>query len=47
MCSYGTDGKCTSIPQLPKEGTALDTALASPRSCVTPYPTAVAQAGGP
>lgn len=39
----GKDGKCTSIPQLPKAGTALDTALASPRSCVTPYPTAVAQ----
>jgi len=39
----GTSGRCTSIPQLPSEGTALDTALASPRSCVTPYPTKVAQ----
>ena len=39
----GASGKCTSIPQLPSEGTALDTALASPRSCVTPYPTKLAQ----
>tara|TARA_B110000977_G_scaffold27800_1_gene35359 strand:- start:18022 stop:19713 length:1692 start_codon:yes stop_codon:yes gene_type:complete len=39
----GKDGKCTNIPQLPSEGTAMDTALASPRSCVTPYPTQVAQ----
>ena len=36
-------GKCTPIPQFPSEGTALDTALASPRSCVTPYPTKLAQ----
>ena len=39
----GASGKCTSIPQLPSEGTAMDTALASPRSCVTPYPTQVKQ----
>ena len=39
----GVSGKCTSIPQLPSGGTAMDTALASPRSCVTPYPTQVAQ----
>ena len=39
----GKSGKCTSIPQLPSSGTALDTALASPRSCVTPYPVKVAQ----
>ena len=39
----GDDGKCTSIPQLPAEGPAMDTALASPRSCVTPYHAQVAQ----
>ena len=39
----GKDGKCTNIPQLPKPSTALDTAMSSPRSCVTPYPTQVAQ----
>uniref|UniRef100_A0A7S0SML1 Rieske domain-containing protein n=1 Tax=Mantoniella antarctica TaxID=81844 RepID=A0A7S0SML1_9CHLO len=39
----GADGKCTNIPQLPADAPALATALASPRSCVTPFPTAVAQ----
>ena len=39
----GASGKCTSIPQLPAEGAALDTALNSPRSCVTPYPVKAAQ----
>jgi nitrite reductase/ring-hydroxylating ferredoxin subunit len=39
----GDTGACTKIPQLPAEGTAMDTALASPRSCVTPYHTQVAQ----
>ena len=39
----GDTGACTNIPQLPAEGTAMDTALASPRSCVTPYHTQVAQ----
>lgn len=39
----GSSGACTSIPQLPSESKAMETALASPRSCVTPYPTQVAQ----
>ena len=39
----GDDGKCTAIPQLPAGGPAMDTALASPRSCVTPYHAQVAQ----
>jgi phenylpropionate dioxygenase-like ring-hydroxylating dioxygenase large terminal subunit len=33
----GDKGKCTSIPQLGTEGSALETALKSPRACATPY----------
>jgi len=40
--TFTGEGKCTSIPQI-EQGTGLETALKSPRSCVAAYPTKEAQ----